>query len=58
MAKDELESEKQEVERLRGLLVTRDRELGEALGRLAELEARSGRLTGFAKKLLGGLRRS
>jgi hypothetical protein len=58
MAEDELAREKQEVERLRGLLIARDRELGEALGRLAELEARSGRLTGLAKKLLGGLRRS
>lgn len=58
MAVDELAREKQEVERLRGLLVTRDRELGEALGRLAEREGRSGRLTGIAKKLLGGLRRS
>jgi hypothetical protein len=58
MAKDELADGRQEVERLRGLLIARDRELGQALGRLAELEARSGRLTAVAKKLLGGLRRS
>lgn len=58
MTADELAREKQEVERLRNLLIARDKELGEALGKLAEQERRSGGLTGIAKKLLGGLRRS
>ena len=58
MAEDELAREKQEVERLRGLLITRDQELGEALGRLTEREGRGGTLARIAKKLLGGLRRS
>ena len=30
---------REEVERLRGLLVTRDQELGEARGRIAEMES-------------------
>lgn len=58
MAEDELAREKQEVERLRGLLITRDQELGEALGKLAEREGHGGTLTRIAKKLLGSLRRS
>jgi hypothetical protein len=58
MATDELAREKQEVERLRGLLITRDRELGEALGKVAEFEARSRRLTRIPKGLLRRLRGS
>jgi|GEM_PF-6996322 len=58
MTEDELAREKHEVERLRSLLITRDKELGEALGRLAELEARSGGPKGIAKKIVGVLHRS
>jgi hypothetical protein len=58
MPEDELAREKQEVERLRGLLIARDQELGEALGKLSEREGRGGTLTRIAKKLLGSLRRS
>lgn len=55
---EELEREQQEVLRLRKVLITRDAELGDALGRLAELETRSKRLTGVARKIAGGIRRS
>ena len=48
---DELAREKAEVERLRGLLVTRDGELGAARGRLKELEARSRYVMGAIRRL-------
>jgi hypothetical protein len=47
---EELARERQEVLRLRGLLVARDAELGAARGRLLELETR-------ARYVLGALRR-
>ena len=46
----ELAREREEVQRLRALLVARDAELGAARGRLLELETR-------ARYLLGALRR-
>jgi hypothetical protein len=46
----ELAREREEVDRLRELLVVRDRELGAARGRLLELETR-------ARYVLGALRR-
>jgi hypothetical protein len=46
----ELAREREEVARLRSLLVTRDAELGAARGRLLELETR-------ARYVLGALRR-
>lgn len=49
---EELAREKQEVLRLRDLLIARDAELGTARGRLAELEARSQRLLGLVQKIL------
>jgi hypothetical protein len=49
---EELAREKKEVLRLRGLLTTRDAELGTALGRVAELDDRTQRLLGRARKLL------
>ena len=62
---DELEREKQEVLRLRALLVKRDAELGAARGRLLELETRARYVLGAVRrlrelpaKLGGGLRRS
>jgi hypothetical protein len=48
----ELAREKQEVLRLRDLLIARDAELGAARGRLAERDARSLRLLALAQKLL------
>ena len=48
---EELAREKEEVLRLRDLLIARDAELGAALGRLAELQDRSGRLLGRARRL-------
>ncbi len=65
----ELARQRQEVLRLRDLLIARDAELGAAKGRLAELEARSMQLLGAAARLrrllpgfvwraLAGLRRS
>jgi hypothetical protein len=48
----ELAREKEEVLRLRGLLITRDGELGAARGRLMVLEDRAQRLLGRARKLL------
>lgn len=54
----ELAREKQEVARLRDLLIARDAELGAARGRLAEIEARSqrllGRLKGIPARILRG----
>jgi hypothetical protein len=47
---EELAREKEEVLRLRGLLVARDAELGAARGRVLELETR-------ARYVLGALRR-
>jgi hypothetical protein len=44
----ELASSREEVERLRGLLIARDMELGQARGRLEQLEARTTRLLGAA----------
>ena len=46
-----MRGEKAEVERLRGLLVTRDTELGAARGRLKELEARARYLHGAIRRL-------
>lgn len=47
----ELGREKQEVLRLRDLLIARDAELGNARGQLAERDARSLRLLALAEKL-------
>lgn len=47
----ELKREQEEVERLRGLLIARDAELGTAKGRLAELEAPSTKMFGLVRKL-------
>lgn len=49
----ELAREKQEVQRLRDLLIVRDQELGAARGELAELDERSKRLLGRIKRLVG-----
>jgi hypothetical protein len=54
----ELAREKAEVVRLRNLLIARDAELGEAKGRVAELESRSKRLLGRLKSIAGGSRGS
>lgn len=54
----ELAREKQEVVRLRNLLIARDAELGEAKGRVAELESRSKRLLGRLRRIVGGSRGS
>jgi hypothetical protein len=48
---DELAREKEEVLRLRDLLIAKDAELGAARGRLSELEDRSKRLLGRARRL-------
>ncbi len=48
---EELAREREEVLRLRGLLVARDAELGTARGRVLELEARSRYLLGAARRL-------
>jgi hypothetical protein len=65
---EELAREREEVRRLRGLLVTRDAELGAARGRLLQIETRARSMLGSAKRLrelpaaarraAGGLRRS
>jgi hypothetical protein len=47
----ELAREREEVRRLRGLLVARDAELGAARGRVLELEARARYLLGAARRL-------
>jgi hypothetical protein len=49
-AAEELSREKQEVARLRSLLIARDAELGEARGRVLEFETR-------ARYVLGAIRR-
>jgi hypothetical protein len=65
---DELAREKEEVLRLRGLLVARDAELGAARGRVLEFETRARYVLGVVrrlrslpafvlKKIAGGLRR-
>jgi hypothetical protein len=48
----ELEESNTEVERLRGLLVARDLELGAAKGKLAELEDHLRRLTRAVQRIL------
>lgn len=47
----ELAERDEEIQRLRGLLITRDAELGTALGRLAALEAHLQQLLGIAARL-------
>jgi len=47
----ELARQKEEVLRLRDLLVTKDAELGAAKGRLAELDDRSQRIAGAAGRI-------
>lgn len=51
--REELARSREEVMRLRDLLIARDAELGQARGRLEQLEARTTRLLGAA----AGLRR-
>ncbi len=48
---DELAREREEVERLRGLLVAKDRELGAAQGRVLQLETRWRYMMGIARRL-------
>jgi hypothetical protein len=48
---DELESERQEVQRLRRLLIDQEAELGKARGRVAELESSAMRFSYFAARL-------
>jgi hypothetical protein len=62
---EELAREREEVRRLRDLLVARDAELGAARGRVLELETRARYVLGAVRrlrelpdKLAGGLRRS
>jgi chromosome segregation ATPase len=55
-ARRDLAAHEEEVQRLRGLLVRRDAELGEAKGKLAELEAHVHRLLGAARRLSSLLR--
>ena len=47
----ELKREREEVRRLRDLLIARDAELGAAKGRLAELETPSTKMFGLVRKL-------
>ncbi|HEX5610215.1 MAG TPA: hypothetical protein VFX45_09000 [Solirubrobacterales bacterium] len=47
----ELERQQEEITRLRNLLVTRDAELGEARGRLTEMESYMGLLSRVATRL-------
>jgi hypothetical protein len=47
----ELAREKEEVVRLRGLLVARDAELGEARGRVLEFETRARYVLGVLRRL-------
>ncbi len=47
----ELVRQKEEILRLRDLLVTKDAELGAAKGRLAELDDRSQRIAGAAGRI-------
>jgi hypothetical protein len=46
--RDELARSREEVMRLRDLLIAKDRELGQVRGRLEQLEARTTRLLGAA----------
>jgi hypothetical protein len=65
---EELAREREEVRRLRDLLVARDAELGAARGRVLELETRARYVLGTVRRLrelpattrkaVGGLRRS
>ncbi len=62
--REELDRERQEVRRLRGLLIDQQVELGEARGRVTELESSAMRFAYFAARLqravyrvLHGLRR-
>ena len=65
---EELAREREEVQRLRNLLVARDAELGAARGRVLELETRARYVLGALRrlrelpanlgKIAGGLRRS
>ena len=48
---EELAREREEVERLRRILVARDAELGAARGRLLELETRARYVLGAARRL-------
>ena len=47
----ELSRQKQEILRLRDLLITKDAELGAAKGRLAELDERADRLANVATRI-------
>lgn len=51
----ELTRQKQEILRLRDLLITKDAELGAAKGRLAEIDERAARLTNVATRIEGRL---
>lgn len=51
MLQAELAQRDEEIRRLRDLLITRDAELGTALGRLAALEAHLQQLLGIAARL-------
>lgn len=53
--REELHRSREEVLRLRDLLIARDRELGAARGRLAELEDTAGRLISVFVRV-GGVR--
>jgi hypothetical protein len=48
---EELAREKEEVLRLRGLLIARDAELGAARGRVLEFETRARYVLGVARRL-------
>lgn len=51
--REELARSKEEVLRLRDLLIARDAELGAARGRLAEQEAQAGKLLNLAARIRG-----
>jgi len=51
--REEIASCKEEILRLRDLLIARDAELGAARGRLAEMEAQSGKLLNAVARLRG-----
>jgi hypothetical protein len=51
----ELTRQKQEILRLRDLLIAKDAELGAAKGRLAEIDERAARLTNIATRIEGRL---
>ncbi|HEX7058272.1 MAG TPA: hypothetical protein VF176_00265 [Solirubrobacterales bacterium] len=50
---DEIARQKEEIQRLRDLLIARDAELGAAKGRLAELTEHSPRLRSAVRRLGG-----